>query len=393
MRSCRIAGLVCVGLALGAAGAGPVVAQVVIGGPELSGPEVQVNLDALNQLGGSGAASQGPIRLTPPGGVKPASPADGVIRLIPPGAKKPAPPKSTAHKPEPKKPARTATAKPQGASKTAPAKPVVAAPAKPASPVQPTAPVKATPQPPDAKPVPPAATVGTAPPVVTPVPAPAAEAPKAEPPKVESANPAPPAPPVVAAAPPAPPPAATPPAVTAPVAPAPAAPTTPAAAPPVAPPPVIAAPVPSPPPPPPPPPLPPPVAAPAAKPVPAPPPRTAAATPAPAVSANQALGGSGLTLMMSGPDTTLSADQMRRLSELARQVADKESRLQIRGFASPNGPDARSGARRLALNRALAVRSVLIDNGVRTTRMDVQALIEDEKGGPLDRVDVVLVGR
>ncbi|MGQ3030063.1 MAG: OmpA family protein, partial [Ferrovibrionaceae bacterium] len=113
----------------------------------------------------------------------------------------------------------------------------------------------------------------------------------------------------------------------------------------------------------------------------------------PAPAASPALGGSGVTLMMSGVDTTLTADQTRRLGELARQVADKESRLQIRGYASPNGPDARSGARRLALNRALAVRSVLIDNGIRTTRMDVQALIEDEKGGPLDRVDVVLVGR
>ena len=52
-----------------------------------------------------------------------------------------------------------------------------------------------------------------------------------------------------------------------------------------------------------------------------------------------------------------------------------------------------SVARRLSLSRALAVRAFLIEEGVRSTRIDVRALGNRAEGGPAERVDVVLVNR
>jgi len=45
--------------------------------------------------------------------------------------------------------------------------------------------------------------------------------------------------------------------------------------------------------------------------------------------------------------------------------------------------------RRLSLSRALAVRAFLIDQGVRSTRLDVRALGDKTGDGPADRVDIV----
>ena len=47
----------------------------------------------------------------------------------------------------------------------------------------------------------------------------------------------------------------------------------------------------------------------------------------------------------------------------------------------------------MSLSRALAVRSYLIEQGIRSTRIDVRALGLAGDSGPLDRVDVVLLGR
>lgn len=71
---------------------------------------------------------------------------------------------------------------------------------------------------------------------------------------------------------------------------------------------------------------------------------------------------------------------------------DDGARLQIVAYAS-GGDDAGSQARRLSLSRALAVRSYLIDQGVRSTRMDVRALGNRAAGGAADRVDIVVVHR
>ena len=47
-----------------------------------------------------------------------------------------------------------------------------------------------------------------------------------------------------------------------------------------------------------------------------------------------------------------------------------------------------SDARRLSLKRALAIRQVLIDNGVPAERIDVRAMGGADYMGPADRVDV-----
>jgi len=92
-----------------------------------------------------------------------------------------------------------------------------------------------------------------------------------------------------------------------------------------------------------------------------------------------------------GSETMTEADRTL-LRELAgRLAADQNQRIQLRAYASSDdGTD--SAARRLALSRALHVRAFLIENDVRSTRIDVRALgdrVEDQ--GPLDRIDVVLV--
>lgn len=89
----------------------------------------------------------------------------------------------------------------------------------------------------------------------------------------------------------------------------------------------------------------------------------------------------------------LPADAGVKLGALAQQLkADEEARLQLKAYASGTAETA-SQARRLSLSRALAVRAFLIEQGVRSTRIDVRALGIPEDEGPADRVDVILVRR
>ncbi|MBM3486482.1 MAG: lysophospholipase, partial [Alphaproteobacteria bacterium] len=71
---------------------------------------------------------------------------------------------------------------------------------------------------------------------------------------------------------------------------------------------------------------------------------------------------------------------------------DPSLRLQLLAYARGDAEGA-SQSRRLSLARALAVRSYLIEKGVRSTRIDVRALGNRAEGGPPDRVDVVLLNR
>ena len=83
-----------------------------------------------------------------------------------------------------------------------------------------------------------------------------------------------------------------------------------------------------------------------------------------------------------------SAASLETLAE--RLGADAESRVQLLAYAA-GSPENSSQARRLSLSRALAVRSFLIEKGVRSTRMDVRALGNKIGNGPADRVDIRLV--
>ena len=71
---------------------------------------------------------------------------------------------------------------------------------------------------------------------------------------------------------------------------------------------------------------------------------------------------------------------------------DNALRLQLRAYAK-GGENKSSQARRLSLSRALAVRSFLIKEGVRSTRIDVRALGDKVPSGPPDRVDLSVIAR
>lgn len=87
-----------------------------------------------------------------------------------------------------------------------------------------------------------------------------------------------------------------------------------------------------------------------------------------------------------------SGDESKLDQIVAELDADPNRRLQLLAYASPNGESA-SRARRLSLSRALAVRSYLMGQGVRSTRMDVRALGDQRDGGPADRVDIEVTSR
>ncbi len=80
------------------------------------------------------------------------------------------------------------------------------------------------------------------------------------------------------------------------------------------------------------------------------------------------------------------------IANIAEQLTkDDNLRLQLVAYAT--GGESVAEARRLSLSRALTVRSLLIDKGVRSTRLDVKALGTKADDGPSDRVDLVLVKR
>jgi outer membrane protein OmpA-like peptidoglycan-associated protein len=76
----------------------------------------------------------------------------------------------------------------------------------------------------------------------------------------------------------------------------------------------------------------------------------------------------------------------------AKLAADPSLRVQLLSYATDPEKNV-SRARRLSLERAVAVRKVLIDNGLDSTRIEVRALGEQNTGGQPNRVDIVLVTR
>ncbi len=93
-------------------------------------------------------------------------------------------------------------------------------------------------------------------------------------------------------------------------------------------------------------------------------------------------------VLFQGGSATLSDSATAQLVRLAKQLSrDTSARIQLLAYAKSmdGGP---SKARRLSLSRALAVRTFLIDQGVRSTRMDVRALGDKVQDGPSDRVDI-----
>jgi outer membrane protein OmpA-like peptidoglycan-associated protein len=99
------------------------------------------------------------------------------------------------------------------------------------------------------------------------------------------------------------------------------------------------------------------------------------------------------TVSFAGGGAKLPDASVAILTKLAERLRADES-LQVQLNAYAEGDDSSSSkARRLSLQRAVAVRSFLADNGVRSTRMVVRALGNKVADGPADRVDVEVLGR
>tara|TARA_Y100001960_G_scaffold330907_1_gene426301 strand:+ start:848 stop:1939 length:1092 start_codon:yes stop_codon:yes gene_type:complete len=110
-------------------------------------------------------------------------------------------------------------------------------------------------------------------------------------------------------------------------------------------------------------------------------------------SINAASTSDDLQILFETESDALSDADRALLQGLAGQLdANPDQRVQLRAFASSEGTSA-SDSRRLALSRALAVRAYLIENNVRSTRIDVRALGDKAEEGPMDRIDIVLVDR
>jgi outer membrane protein OmpA-like peptidoglycan-associated protein len=132
---------------------------------------------------------------------------------------------------------------------------------------------------------------------------------------------------------------------------------------------------------------------------------TVTGTAATGATAGAATGATGQTQTASIPPAATSEGQIRvafptdsaeipdavkaQLDALAQKMAsDDNMRVQLLAYASGT-PETASRARRMSLSRALAVRSYLIKQGVRSTRMDVRALGNNVEGSPADRVDII----
>ncbi len=131
-----------------------------------------------------------------------------------------------------------------------------------------------------------------------------------------------------------------------------------------------------------------------AGPAPAPPAETAPAPPVQTASAPPVSGQEpSFRVLFDNGSAKISDAARGPLEELSNKMKESEDlRVQLLAYAGGTSETA-SQARRLSLSRALAVRSFLIGQGVRSTRMDVRALGNKAESGPADRVDAVLVER
>lgn len=115
--------------------------------------------------------------------------------------------------------------------------------------------------------------------------------------------------------------------------------------------------------------------------------------PAPMTPVAPSLPGETMQIMFGAGESALPKTAQAPLASLAAALGQDETlRLQLKAYAGGDD-DSASQARRLSLSRALAVRSELIEQGVRSTRIDVRALGNKSENGTSDRVDVILVQR
>jgi len=114
-----------------------------------------------------------------------------------------------------------------------------------------------------------------------------------------------------------------------------------------------------------------------------------ALVPRPGESIVQLPNSQGYRLLFEAGSDGLTAAGGSLLEGLAvRMASDPNLWIQIRAFATDTSGRP-SNSRSLSLNRALLIRSFLIDRGVRSTRVDIRALGDTAETGPRDRVDLI----
>jgi len=103
--------------------------------------------------------------------------------------------------------------------------------------------------------------------------------------------------------------------------------------------------------------------------------------------------GDSMRIVFENDSSKLPSDVREALKGLSDRLNQQENlRLQLLAYAGDADTSA-SAARRLSLSRALAVRSYLIENGVRSTRIDVRALGNKSTEEVTERVDITVVER
>jgi outer membrane protein OmpA-like peptidoglycan-associated protein len=103
--------------------------------------------------------------------------------------------------------------------------------------------------------------------------------------------------------------------------------------------------------------------------------------------------GDNMRIVFDQDSSKLPQDARDALKALSDQLKGQENlRLQLLAYAGTADTSA-SAARRLSLSRALAVRSHLIESGVRSTRIDVRALGNKSSDEVTERVDITVVER
>jgi len=115
-----------------------------------------------------------------------------------------------------------------------------------------------------------------------------------------------------------------------------------------------------------------------------------AALPSASVPAEVLDGGQTYRIPFGTESSDIPDDGKKYLDELAQRMkSDSALRLQLLGYAG-SMQDSASKARRTSLFRALSVRTYLMKQGIRSTRMDVRALGNLVEDGAPDRVDAVV---
>jgi len=103
--------------------------------------------------------------------------------------------------------------------------------------------------------------------------------------------------------------------------------------------------------------------------------------------------GDSMRIVFDADSSKLPQTARDTLLDMAGKMRSQETlRLQLLAYAGTADTSA-SAARRLSLSRALAVRSFLIENGVRSTRIDVRALGNKSTEEVTERVDITVVER